>query len=198
MGTILSVDLAAKLSAVVQRGPSGEVLAQFDSRDKPALTFCAEVARIASESDLTVVEDVPYGVSSQAMVKPVLRLQGALIGYLIALKAAERTVFMSPSVWMKEFPGTMHAPRGLNKSAADKYRIEQAAEHARVAGYEPPDLVAAYVDSLPEGTRILKKNTNVLEKNMTDYISAFLMSEFSMPYSYDQLIDMKGVSPVSL
>lgn len=198
MTVILSVDLAAKLSAVVKRGHGGEVLAQFDSRNKNPLAFCAEVAKAAVDSDLVIVEDVPYGVSSQAMVKPVLRLQGALIAFLSAHEAASKTLFMSPSVWMAEFPGVQHAPRGLNKSAADKYRIEQAALHAKDAGYEPPDLVAEYVSSLPEGARVLKKNTNILEKNMTDYVSAFLMSEFTRMKTMAELLDYKSVSPLSI
>lgn len=198
MSTILSVDLAAKLSAVVRRGPGGEVLAQFDSRNKTPLEFCAAVAREAVECDLTMVEDVPYGISSQAMVKPVLRLQGALIGYLTALGAVDRTLFISPSVWMAEFPGTQHAPRGMTKSAADKYRIEQAAHHAKEAGYEPPDLVAEYAATVPEGKRILKKDTALLEKNMTDYVSAFLMSEFARMFSFSELIEKKGISPAKL
>lgn len=195
--SVLSVDLAAKLSAVIQRGAGGEVLAQLDSRGKPPLVFLREVAYLAVESDLTVVEDVPYGITSQAMVKPVLRLQGALVAYLTATWSIEKTIFMSPSTWMKEFPGTQHAPRGMAKAAADAYRIDQAAQHARDCGYEPPDLVAEYIAANP-GKKILKKDTNVLTKSMTDYVSAFLMSEFTRMHTVEKLLTLPGVSKASL
>ena len=194
MTTILSVDLAAKLSAVIQRGPGGEVLAQFDSRNKKASVFCKELAKLAAESDLTVVEDVPYGIKQQSMIKPVLRLQGGLLLYLDVLGAVEKTIFMSPSEWMKPYPGIMYAPKDLTKAAGDKYRIDQAAHYAREAGYTPPDLVAEYLATLPEGKKPLKKDTNVLEKSMTDYVSAFLMSEFCRTRTKEDLLRLGGVS----
>lgn len=197
MSVILSVDLAAKLSAVIQRGPGGEVLAQFDSRNKTASVFCKQVAHLADKSDLIVVEDVPYGIKQQSMIKPVLRLQGGLLLYLDVLKAVERTIFMSPSVWMKPFPGIQYAPKNLTKAEGDKYRIDQAAHYAREAGYEPPDLVAEYVASLPEGKKPLKKDTNVLAKSMTDYVSAFLMSEFCVGKTRSELLELNQVDPAT-
>lgn len=197
--TLLSVDLAAKLSAVILRGAGGEVTRQFDSRGKTPLRFLQEIAVASAEADIVIVEDVPYGVSSQAMVKPVLRLQGALCAYLTAKGTLDRTLFMGPSVWMKDFPGVQHATtKGLSKSAADKERIETAASHAKIAGYLPPDLVSEYIANLPPGKKALKKDTGILEKSMTDYVSAFLMSEFSRRFSFEQLLAMPGVSLGSL
>lgn len=198
MTSILAVDLAAKLSAAIQRGLSGQVVDQFDSRNKTPLDFCKQVAQAATDCDIVVVEDVPYGISSQFMIKPVLRLQGALVTYLTAYNALDRALFMSPSTWMKEFPGVQHAPRGMTKAAGDKHRIEVAAHFAKEAGYEPPDLVSEYVDSLEPGKKVLKKNTNVLEKSMTDYVSAFLMSEYSRAFSFTELLALPGVSPATL
>ena len=199
MTVLLSVDLAAKLSAVVQRGAGGEVLHQFDSRNKSALAFCKEVAEAATHSDIVVVEDVPYGVSSQAMVKPVLRLQGALIAYCIARGVADRLVFMSPSVWMKDYPGVQLAPKGYSKAAADAYRIEQARMYAEQLGYTPPDLVADWEQHCAVvGKKVLKKDTNVLAKSMTDYVSAWLMSEFARPLTRDEMLAIPGVSTASL
>lgn len=200
MTILLAVDLAAKLSAAVQRGAGGEVTLQFDSRGKSPLAFCKEIAQASRSSDIVVVEDVPYGISSQMMIKPVLRLQGALISYLIALGAFESTIFMVPSVWMKDFPGTQHATtKGLSKSASDQERIDTARFHAERLGYTPPDLVADWEHHCSvEGRKALKKDTNVLTKSMTDYVSAFLMSEYARRFSYDELIAMPGVSPASL
>ena len=100
---------------------------------------------------------------------------------------------------MKDFPGTQQAiTKGLSKAAADKERIETARIHAERLGYTPPDLVSEYVASLPTGTRVLKKNTAILEKSMTDYVSAFLMSEFSRPFSFEDLAARPGVSIATL
>lgn len=158
-----------------------------------------KVVQSAMDSDIIVIEDVPYGITSQAMVKPVIRLQGFLIGRLIEMQCAERTVFMSPSVWMKDYPGVQHSStKGLSKAAADKERIETAASHAERAGYVPPDLVAAYVSSLPEGAKVLKKNTNILEKSMTDYVSAWLMSEYARTRTLEELLALPGCSAATL
>lgn len=199
MSLILSVDLAAKLSAVILRGAGGGVTAQFDSRDKPPLRFLREIAYAADEADIVVVEDVPYGISNQMMIKPVLRLQGALLSYLSVTQSVSKTLFMGPSVWMKDYPGIQVATtKGLTKSASDKERIETARIHAERLGYTPPDLVSEYVSGLPEGKKVLKKNTNVLEKSMTDYISAFLMAEFCSRFTFEELSGMPGVSTASL
>lgn len=200
MDVVLSVDLAARLSAVVLRGTGGEVLHQFDSRTEPSLDFCQRIANGAQSASLIVVEDVPYGVTSQAMVKPVLRLQGALIACLMARGALSRTIFMSPSTWMRDYPGTQQATtKGLSKTAADQERIETAAFHAKRAGYTPPDLVAAYITECQvAGMKVLKKDTNVLAKSMTDYVSAWLMSEFTRQFSLDQLLAMPGVQRATL
>lgn len=193
MTVLLSVDLASKLSAVVQRGSGGEVLAQFDSRDISIMKFAKTIAAHAAESNITVIEDVPYGVSSQAMTKPVLRVQGAILACFELMKL-DPPVFVSPGVWMKAYPAVQYAPKGMSKAAGDKARIEAAAHYAREAGYEPPDLVTAYVATLPEGKKALKKVTNVLEKSMTDYVSAFLMSEFCRQHTRADLLALPGVS----
>lgn len=186
------VDLAARFSAVVLRDEGGEVRAQFDSRDKSAFAFAAEIARTAldPECEVTLVEDVPYGISSQAMVKPVLRLQGILMA--ASWRTIEQMYFVAPATWMKDFPGVQRAPKGLTKSQADKYRIEKAAEYALGLGYTPPDLVQEYIDANP-GAKVLKKHTAPLEKSMTDYISAFLMAESTAAYNMQDLPSIQGI-----
>lgn len=196
---ILAVDLASKFSAAILRDDSGGVDRQFDSRDKTALAFCQEVAQAAVKADLIVIEDVPYGISNQAMVKPVLRLQGAITAYLTALGAVDRTLFLVPSVWMKDYPGVQLVPKGYAKAAADTYRIEQARMYAEKYGYAPPDLVADYLAVCEaSGKKVLKKNTGPLAKSQTDYVSAFLMSEYVRPFTMDELLAKPGAQRASL
>ena len=189
---IQSVDLAAKFSAVVLRDRSGEVLGQFDSRELTPFQFVARIGRTARWAELTVVEDIPYGISNQAMVKPALRLQGSIM--LACNASIDNLFFCAPATWMKDFDGVQRAPKGLTKSEADKYRIEMAAKHAAELGYQPPDLVQAYIDANP-GKKILKKDTAPLEKSMTDYVSAFLMSEFVRKRSREQVTALQGFAP---
>ena len=100
---------------------------------------------------------------------------------------------------MADFPGVQTGPKGLSKSMKDKARIEAARQHAEDRGYTAPDLIAEYVQSLPPGTRVLKKHTGPLEKSMTDYVSAFLMSEWALGVlnneGREHLLDLQGVSP---
>lgn len=195
---ILTVDLAAKFSAVIGRERSGEIRYQFDSRDKSPFAFAAEVARRARdpEVELVVIEDVPYGISSQAMVKPVLKFQGVMIAFMHA--DLDKVLFLAPATWMKNYPGVQRAPKGLSKTESDAYRVRQAEIHAAERGYSPPDLVQEYIDSLPEGTKVLKKNTNPLEKSMTDYVSAFLMNHFVSSMSEQEFRSLQGVQPAAI
>lgn len=195
------VDLASKFSAVILRDLGGEVLDQFDSRDQSPFEFAARIAQNARREDclVTLIEDVPYGISSQYMVKPALNLQGVIMAFCHPV--IEDVLWVSPSRWMADFPGVQRVPKELQLKgkAADDYRIEAAAQHARKRGYTPPDLVQQYIDSLPEGTKVLKKHTTPLSKNMTDYVSAFLMSEWALPLlrqgGRDELKFIQGVSP---
>lgn len=194
---VLTVDLASKFSASCVRDGSG-VLREFDSSGKTAFQFALELAKAAEEfqPDLILIEDVPYGISSQAMVKPVLRLQGIL---LLALhRFMDKILFVNPSTWQKEYPGVARAPKGLSKAQAEAYRIEAARAAAAERGYTPPDLVAAYVASLPEGTKVLKKHTNPLVKQMTDYVDAFLMSDWAYNLGSFEAVARQpsGVQPV--
>lgn len=193
---ILTVDLAAKFSAALERErESGEVHHQFDSMGKTHFEFAAEVGRIARRDDVeqVVIEDVPYGISSQAMVKPVLKYQGVMLAVMHPV--LHKVSFLAPATWMAMFPGVQRAPKGLTKSQADAYRIEQAAAHAARLGYNPPDLVQAYIDAQHEDKKILKKDTAPLEKAKTDYVSAFLMSEFVRSMTVEQFVSRQGVSP---
>lgn len=182
---IQTVDLASKFSATMVRDRAGKIHSQFDSSGKSSIEFSIMVAADADRFDveLTVIEDVPYGISSQAMTKPVTRLQGVLIRDLA--HRLDRVVFLNPSTWQKRFPGVS---RGVskNKTEAAKEKIEAARAHAERLGYAPPDLVAAYVAQCEaDGVKVLKKHTNPLEKSMTDYTDAFLMTDWI--YSLDSI-----------
>lgn len=189
----ITVDLAAKFSAYNVMDSKYKVHREGDSRGKSAFEFVDEIieAVVKYEPDLILVEDVPYGISSQAMVKPVLRLQGILIHALGQVDALDLTLFVNPSTWQKEYKGVARGPA--------LERIEAARFHADFMGYQPPNLVAAYIASLPEGKRVLKKDTNPLEKTMTDYIDAFLMARWSYGIGdFDAHANTKGCQRVFL
>lgn len=185
----LTVDLASKFSAAVLRDFDGEVRWQGDSFNLSPKEWVKRLGQVvkASSPAHILVEDVPYGISSQAMTKPVTRLQGMLMHEL-----DQDIYFINPATWQKDYPGVGRAPKGLTKTEAAKYRIEKASEYASQLGYEPPNLVQQYIDSLPEGAKILKKFTNPLEKNMTDYVDAFLMNDW-LARHVDEYTEISGV-----
>ena len=190
------VDLAARFSAVVLRDESGEVRAQYDSRDKSAFQFAAEIARTAldPECSLTVCEDVPHGIKSLFMAKPVIRLQGVIMA--LSWKTIDQLYFMQPTTWMTSFPGVQSVPaaigKGMTKTQKDKWRIEKAAEYARDLGYEAPDLLTQWIADHPD-VKPLKKNTGDLDKSRSDYVSAWLMSEFLQAYHGQDVSGIPGI-----
>ncbi len=195
---ILSVDLATKQSAHMVRTRSGEVLRQGDSRSKSAFGYLREVARDAAEFEVEIVgiEDIPYGISSQAQTKAPARLQG--VAMVLLHHFLERMVFINPSTWQYTFEGVARAPKGMKGAEAEKYRYDSARAHALRLGYEPPDLVGQFTQEklLHEGekARILKKDTNPLLKTETDYIDAFLMGEWIASFpTFEELCASKGV-----
>lgn len=188
----LTVDLASKLSAAVLRDESLQVRWQGDSMNMSAFEWVERLQKVADKAKPLhiLVEDVPYGVSSQAMTKPVTRLQGAL---MLALKD-HNFFFVNPSTWMKDYEGVARAPKGLTKAESLRYRDEKAKEHATRLGYTPPNLVQQYIDSLPEGTKVLKKNTAPYAKSMTDYTMAFLINDWLVRHK-DEYTTLTGVQP---
>lgn len=186
---ILTVDLASKFSAYMVTEPGGQVIVQGDSRDETAFSFVAVLRQAADGCDLVIVEDVPYGISNQSMVKPVLRLQGALLHAFSDI--LDTVVFVNPSTWQRKYPGVARGDK------AD--REEAARSHAEDLGYAPPDLVQEHIDGLPEGAKVLKKHTNPLKKAMTDYVDAFLMSDWARSFpSVDDLRAQSGVQPPNI
>lgn len=189
----LTVDLASKFSAAVLRDDTSQVRWQGDSGGISPKAWVNTIAEVAHRLEAQghevhiLVEDVPYGVSSQAMTKPVTRLQGML------MMALDRDFyFINPSTWMKDYEGVSRAPKGMTKAESLVYRDAKALEHAQRLGYNPPDLVQSYVNSLPEGTKVLKKNTNPLVKSMTDYVMAFLINDWLVRHK-DEYTTLTGV-----
>lgn len=177
----LSVDLASKFSAAILREAGGKILWQGDSAGKSPREWVQELARVAhGAGDVKIlVEDVPYGVKSQAMTKPVLRLQGMLI---LALDVDFH--FINPATWMKDYEGVARAPKGMSKSEGLKYRNAKALEYARELGYEPPDLISEWQKKNPD-LKPLAKYTNDLKKSQTDYVMAFLINDWLVRHKHE-------------
>ena len=182
----LTVDLAAKFSAAVLRDRSGKVHWQGDSGNDSPSEWVRRLGKLLAlcewrghSVDHILVEDVPYGISSQAMVKPVLRLQGMLIHEL-----GVPFYFINPSTWQKDYPGVGRAPKGLTKAEGAKHRVEKARDYARELGYEAPDLISKWQEENPN-LKPLKKYTAPLEKAQTDYVDAFLMNDWLQRHEED-------------
>jgi hypothetical protein len=189
--TILTVDLASKFSAVCVMDEGGGVLCEFDSGGVSPIDFVDQIVdtAVAFGVSLLVIEDVPPNNKfTQYMTKPVTRLQGVIIYPLAKNDLLSSTVFVNPSEWQRTYDGVS---RGTPED-----RIEAARVAALALGYTPPDLVAPYIASLPEGKRPLKKMTKPLEKQMTDYIDAFLIARWALTFdTYEQLTESKNVQP---
>lgn len=184
------MDLAAKFSAASVVDENGQVHWEADSSGLTAFQWTTVVTFSAYtwEPDLILIEDVPYGISSQAMVKPVLRLQGMLILALVQRELLDGVVFVNPSTWQKTYPGVA---RG---KAED--RIEAARVAALELGYTPPPLTRDYLASL-DGKKPLRKHLAPLEKTMTDYIDSHLMARWAFTFEdFDQLRGQSGVQSV--
>jgi hypothetical protein len=169
----LSVDLAAKYSAACVLDENGKVHWEGNSGEWASVGWAKVLVGIAQifKVDLIIVEDVPYGISSQKMVKDILRLQGMLIAELWREACLEKTLWVNPSTWQKRYPGVS---RGKPEE-----RIEAARAAAAQLDYYAPNLVQKYLDTVPEGKRPLQKFIKPLEKQMTDHIDAFLMGNWA-------------------
>lgn len=183
----LSVDLAAKYSAACVLDENGKIHWEGNSGDWATVGWAAVLTQIAGafKVDLIIVEDVPYGISSQAMTKNVLRLQGMLIAGLWRVGLLEKTLWVNPSTWQKRYPGVS---RGKPEE-----RIEAARAAAAQLGYFAPNLVQDYLSSVPEGKRPLQKFIKPLEKQMTDHVDAFLMGNWAHELGEEAMRDLSTV-----
>lgn len=170
---IVGVDLASKASACVVLDDAGEVIDQFDSWGKSAIAFIDPIVNwmtYTAQPVSLVVEDVPYGISNQKMIKSVLRLQGLLYGLLVCELEPERLQhvhYVLPSTWQRHFT----VWRG-GKDAA-KVRAEEL-------GYTAPNLLELYADRIPEKGPLRTKARADLRKSETDYADAYLISKWAL------------------
>lgn len=200
-----NVDLAARFSAVICRDEGGEVLDQWDSRDLSPFQVAARLGRTARdpECELTLVENLPAHDVFQT--DRVYRYQGLIM--MANWKTVDDLLFIDPATWMRYFPGVKELmpeqkvelkAMGLTKAQAKaltlKWRTENMRLHGERLGFTAPDLVAEWQAAHPE-LKPLKKYTNDLEKNKTDYVAAFLISEYGRALSVEELRTTQGVTP---
>lgn len=183
MTTILAVDLASRLSAGFMRGV--RTTYEFDSWESTPIAFAEEIAGAASLADLIVIEDVPYGISNQKMVKPVLRLQGIIIAELARESALERTVFLNPSTWQ----------RALGVFGKDKGGTHDLAVSLGYTSRDYVDVYGASLDGLKGKER--SKVRAQLKKLSTDYDDAFLIEHWARK-NYAGIRDLVGVQEPSI
>lgn len=186
---VLTIDLAGKFSAVCIMNPKGVVLAEFDSWGKHPAVFVDEIAAAAKKWKVSaiVVEDVPYGLSKQFMIKPVLRLQGMLISELYRQGLLDITVFLNPATWQRTFEGVFG---GKEKGALAA---------ATVFSYVPPNMLEIHADEIPEKGKERAKVRAQLKKASTDYVDSFLMAKFTLEFtSVEEMLEKSGIQPVTL
>jgi hypothetical protein len=189
IGKVLTVDLAARFSACAVVDNKGEVVEEFDSWGKTAFAFVDEIIDTAArhEVDILIFEDVPYGLSKQFMIKPVLRLQGIIIHALGMANLIEKTVFLNPATWQRSFEGVFGG-----KAAG-------ALAAAQVFGYNPPDMLIVHADEVPEKGKDRAKVRAQLKKASTDYVDAFLMGRWAIEFSsIEEMLQKSGVQEVSI
>lgn len=184
----LAVDLASKFSAGVVLNNTGKVLCEFDSWKYSQIEFAEHCSQIALDynAELSMFEDLPYGLSKQAQTKPVTRLQGFVIKAFHDESILNTLYFINPVEWQKKFEGVLRGgPEGA-RAAADKLGFQQRF---------PIDM---YADDIPPlGKEHAKKRAAIranLKKASTDYDDAFLIGIYTiLEHKEGTLFDHKGV-----
>lgn len=170
---VLTVDLASRFSAVCVMDELGIVREQFDSWGKTSFAFLSEIVNCAllHNVDSVIIEDVPYGLSKQFMIKPVLRLQGAVMLALDLAGLLEQTVFLNPSTWQRTFEGVYKGKEAGALAAASLF------------GYSPPDMLLIHDSEIPAHGKDRARVRAQLKKASTDYVDAFLIAKFTLTFS---------------
>lgn len=166
---IVAVDLAARFSAVVIRDDDGKVQYQWDSYGYTHTQFTKKLIEKIEMLDeffevIVVIEDLPQRVPWSTISKNVATLQGRIKHEARAAGVNKLIYWVPPTMWQR--------PIGVFRKG-----IEVEAEVAKELGYEPPDLLAER--NLVEGTRGQSTAIKEALKQKTDYIAAFLISEWA-------------------
>jgi hypothetical protein len=160
---IISVDLAAKYSALCEISEVGIVTRQDHSWGKTEGEWVDSI--VSSFYDppgfdapkVLALEDLPHGVPYRKIVKDVLRLQGKILQSMYNLGLEDTVVFVPPQVWQMTFPGVWRgAQAGAEKAAT-------------ALNYEPPQLLNKDVHG---------KDRTAARKTMGDYCDAFLIGRY--------------------
>lgn len=166
---ILSVDLAARFSACTLMNRDREVILQWDSVGASPSGFATSIFGMAELHPVQyiVIEDVPYGISKQSMIKPVLRLQGRILQARDEADLGIPLLFTTPDYWMRHF----HL---FGSKSADQ--LSCAAEF----GYEPPDVKSMHEAKLG-GLRGTSRSAMMatLRKAKTDYVASYLIARWA-------------------
>lgn len=164
---IVSLDLAAKFSALCGMSLEGEVLFQDHSWGKSEQEWVDSVVRPFYDVQppglpiALFIEDIPHAVGFRKLVKHVCQLQGRIVQAMANVGAEDRIVFVPPQLWQMHFKGVY---RG---------KAEGALKAAESLGYSPPQLLTPDVHG---------KDRMNARKTMTDYVDAFLIARWGIEH----------------
>lgn len=174
--SIVSVDLAMKMSAAVITDDDGEVIDQADSWRLSEDEFLNWITRPFASTrlgfitfgqtewltppDVLVIEDLDAGVPFMKITKKVCQLQGRIIEKMYRYGAQSKMLMLPPSVWQRYFK--------INGKGAAKLVQPKAEELV----YTPP------IDF----TQFHGKERQDARKSNTDYCSAWLINRWAREY----------------
>lgn len=162
---LISVDLAAKFSALCWMDSNGVVLHEDHSWKKSEIEWIDNI--VAPFYDVgpqglptaLFIEDIPHAVGFRKLVKHVCQLQGRIVQAMANVGVEDRIVFVPPQLWQMHFPG-VYRGKALG-----------ALKAAESLGYTPPQLLTADTHG---------KDRMDARKTMTDHVDAFLMARWAV------------------
>lgn len=160
----MSVDLAAKFSALCLMDDAGTVLEEDHSWQKDETQWIDSVVSpfydppTLNLPTALFLEDIPHAVGFRKLVKHVCQLQGRIVQAMANVGAEEKVLFVPPQLWQMYFPGVY---RG---------KAQGALKAAESLGYTPPQLLTSDLHG---------KDRTDARKTMTDHVDAFLMGRWA-------------------
>lgn len=161
---IVSVDLAAKFSALCWMSTDGTILHEDNSWKKSELEWVDSIVEPFYDVGLQglpialFIEDLPHAVGYRKLVKQVCQIQGRIVQAMANVGAEDRIVFVPPQLWQMHFPG-VYRGKALG-----------ALKAAESLGYAPPQLLTPDVHG---------KDRMAARKTMTDHVDAFLIAKWA-------------------